>query len=135
MKSILIISSLLFASLCVQSQKVFDFNSTCIQSYQEITKLKIKSGKQLAERAKQQNQDNLIPLLLESDADFYMLILNENPSDYKLLYPIFQIRLDQLQEGPKSSPFYLYSQAILRIQRRVCIIKGKQKTISKFCPK
>ncbi len=123
MKSILLISSLLLVSFCVNSQKVFDFNSTCIQSYQEITKLKIKSGKQLAERAKQQNQENLIPLLLESNADFYILILNENPADYKLLYPIFQIRLNQLQEGPKSSPFYLYSQAIIRIQRAAISVK------------
>jgi len=123
MKSFLLICSLIFLSFCVNSQKVFEFSSTCIQSYQEITKLKIKLGKQLAEKARQQNQENLIPLLLESYCDFYILFFNENPADYQLLYPIFENRLDQLQEGPKSSPFYLYFQAIIRIQRAAVSVK------------
>ncbi len=123
MKSFLLICTLVLFSFCVKSQKVFEFNTTCIQSYQEITKLKIKLGKQLAEKARLQNRENLIPLLLDSYADFYILFLNENPTDYELLYPIFQNRLDQLQEGPKSSPFYLYSLAILRIQRAAISVK------------
>lgn len=123
MKSFIIISTLLLVSFCAKTQKVFDFNNTCIQSYQEITKLKIKSGKQLAEKAKLQNQENLIPLLLDSYADFYILFFNENPADYEQLYQIFQKRLNQLQEGPKTSPFYLYSQAILRIQRAAVSVK------------
>ena len=123
MKPFLLVCSLLLISFCVKSQKVFEFNSTCIQSYQEITKLKIKFGKQLAEKAKQQNQENLIPLLLESYGDFYTLFFNENPSEYELLYPKFQERLNQLIDGPKSSPFYLYSQAILRIQRAGISVK------------
>jgi len=123
MKSFIIISALLLVSFCAKTQKVFDFNNTCIQSYQEITKLKIKSGKQLAEKAKLQNQENLIPLLLDSYADFYILFFNENPADYEQLYQIFQKRLNQLQEGPKTSPFYLYSQAILRIQRAAVSVK------------
>jgi len=123
MKSFILISALLLVSFCAKTQKVFDFNNTCIQSYQEITKLKIKSGKQLAEKAKLQNQENLIPLLLDSYADFYILFFNENPADYEQLYQIFQKRLNQLQEGPKTSPFYLYSQAILRIQRAAVSVK------------
>lgn len=123
MKSFLFICSLILTSFCAKSQKVFEFNNTCIQSYQEITRLKIKSGKKFAEKARFQNQENLIPLLLESYADFYVLFLNEHPADYELLYPMFQSRLDLLQEGPKSSPFYLYSLAIVRIQRATISVK------------
>jgi len=123
MKSLVLIYSLLLVSFCVNSQKVFEFNNTCIQSYQEITKLKIKLGNQITEKARKQNQENLIPLMLDSYSDFYILFLNENPADYELLYPLFQNRLNQLQEGPKSSPFYLYSQAILRIQRAAISVK------------
>lgn len=113
---------MLIAVTCI-GQKVFDFNTTCILGYQEISKLKIKSGIQFIDKAKQQNPQNLIPILLESYSDFYTLFLNEDPTDYETLYPHFQQRIDQLQEGPKSSPFYLYSQAILRIQRAGVSVK------------
>lgn len=123
MKLLLLVCALLLISFCAKTQNVFEFDNTCIQSYVEINKLKIKSGKQLAEKAKQQNRENLIPILLESYADFYILFLNESAEDYEILYPKFQTRLNQLQDGPKSSPFYLYSQAILKIQRAAVSIK------------
>ena len=65
----------------VHAQKVYDFNSTCQQAYQEITKLKMNSGLALLEKAKQQNPDNLIPVFLESYIDFYTLLFNEEPKD------------------------------------------------------
>lgn len=123
MKSLIIICSLFLTQFCANAQKIFEFNATCVQSYQEITKLKIKSGKQIAEKAKQENKENLIPLLLESYGDFYTLFFNENPEEYELLYPKFQERINELLEGPKSSPFYLYSQAIIRIQRAGISVK------------
>ncbi len=114
---------LIFFSFCGRAQKVFDFNAICIQSYQEVSKLKIKPGYILAEKAKLQNQNNLIPLIIESYADFYTLFLNENSSDYDLMYPIFQERINSLEEGPKSSPFYLFSLATIRLHRACVSVK------------
>ncbi len=123
MKSTLLLLSFVFFTFCASSQKVFDFNATCVQSFQEITKLKIKPGKILAQKALQLNQDNLIPVLLESYADFYVLFLNENPADYESLFPQFQERLNSIEDGPKSSPFYLFSLAIIRLQRASVSVK------------
>ena len=123
MKPILSILAFWGFTFCAHSQKAYDFNTTCIQAFQEIDKLKIKQGKLLAEKAKQLNQDNLIPLLLESYADFYLLFYNENAEDYNRLYPKFQERLNSLEEGPKNSPFYLFSLAIVRLQRSIVSIK------------
>ncbi len=123
MKSNLLLLSFVFFTFCASSQKVFDFNATCVQSFQEITKLKIKTGKILAQKAIQLNQDNLIPTFVESYADFYTLFLNENPADYDLLFPIFQERLISIEEGPKSSPFYLFSLAMIRLQRASVSVK------------
>lgn len=123
MKSNLLLLSFVFFSFCASSQKVFDFNATCIQSFQETTKLKIKPGKILAQKAIQLNQDNLIPILIESYADFYTLFLNENPAEYDLLYPLFQERLNSIEEGPRSSPFYLFSLAMIRLHRASVSVK------------
>ena len=123
MKSIVMLCCGMLIGICGFTQKSFEFNSTCVQAYQDITKLKLKTGHQFIEKAKQQNPNNLIPLLLESYSDFYTLFLNENPADYEAMYPVFQQRLNQLQEGSTSSPFYLYSQAIVRIHRAGVSVK------------
>ncbi len=105
------------------AQKVYDFNSLCQQAYQDITKLKIVSGLALVEKAKQQNPDNLIPILLESYADFYVLFLNEDPKDFQIKYPKFSDRLEVLEDGPKNSPFYLYCLSMVKMHEAGSAIK------------
>jgi tetratricopeptide (TPR) repeat protein len=122
-KRLMAIGILLFVFAVSPAQKVYDFNSTCQQAYQEITKLKISSGMALVEKARQQNPDNLIPLLLESYIDFYVLFLNEDPKDFQTRYPRFSERLTLLEEGPKSSPFYNYCLSTVRIHRAGAAIK------------
>jgi hypothetical protein len=107
----------------VHAQKVYEFNSTCQQAYQEITKLKIASGLALVEKARQQNPDNLIPELLESYADFYILFLNEDPKEYQVRYPKFLERINLLETGPKSSPFYYYCLSMVRVHKAASAIK------------
>ena len=123
MKHFVAIFFLMGSCMMGQAQKVYEFNSTCQQAYQEITKLKINSGMALIEKAKQQNPDNLIPLLLESYIDFYILFLNEDSKDYQTRYPKFSERLDQLQQGPKSSPFYYYCLSTVRVHKAASAIK------------
>jgi hypothetical protein len=120
-------SFILFVSLlcCVvaRSQKVFEFNSTCQQAYQELTKLKINNGLALVQKAREQNPDNLIPELLESYADFYVLFLNEDPKEYAVRYPKFLERIKLIENGPKSSPFYLYCLSMVRVHKAASAIK------------
>jgi len=58
-----------FVSVIAFSQKVFEFTNTCQAAYNEITKLKIDTGKQLIEQARKENPDNLIPELLDGYID------------------------------------------------------------------
>ncbi|MBX9733549.1 MAG: tetratricopeptide repeat protein [Chitinophagaceae bacterium] len=106
-----------------QAQKKFDFNPECVQAYQEVSKLKIKPGKILVEKLLQQQPNNLVPVLIKDYIDFYTLFLNEDPAYYEEHFPDFQDRLEQVQSGPKDSPFYLYSQALIRIHRAGVSIK------------
>ncbi|SJZ72491.1 tetratricopeptide repeat protein [Sediminibacterium ginsengisoli] len=122
-KVLLSIAAVCFSFAVVKAEKVFEFNSTCQQAYQELTKLKINSGIALAEKARQQNPDNLIPLLLESYADFYVLFFNEDPAEYAVRYPKFLQRIEAVQEGPKTSPFYNFCVASMRVHKAATAIK------------
>ncbi len=42
----------------IGAQKVYDFNATCIQAYQEVNKLKIAPATALIAKAKEQNPQN-----------------------------------------------------------------------------
>ena len=123
MKQVAVFLFLMICYFTGSAQKVYEFNSTCQQAYQEITKLKMASGLALIEKAKQQNPDNLIPVLLESYIDFYVLFLNEDPKDYATRYPKFSERLNQLEQGPKSSPFYLYCLSMVKVHQAGSSIK------------
>lgn len=118
-------SLLLVLLICASAsaQKVFDFNPTCQQAYQEITRLKINSGQNLINQARQQNPNNLIPHLLEGYIDFFVLFFNEDAAEYKKRKSNFSTRLDAFEEGPEKSPFYNYCRAITYIQRAAVEIK------------
>lgn len=124
MRKILIIGIIFLSIFNIGwAQKNFDFNAACFQAYQDITKLKTKSAQPQIQKLQLQQPDNLIPVLLENYIDFYTLFLNEDPADYKRLLLNFQERLDIVEQGNKNSPFYLYSLAVIRMQRAAVQIK------------
>ena len=122
-----ILSILLFISVNAFSQKVFDFNATCQQAYNEITKLKLSSGQKLVAKARQENPDNLIPDFLSSYIDFFILFFNEDPVQLKLRQPNFSLYLKKMEEGPKTSPFYNYCRSAVYIQKACVEIKFGQR--------
>ena len=71
----LVFCSGLFFANNICAQKVYDFNATCIQAYQEVNKLKIAPATALIAKAKEQNPQNLVPVLLDAYTDFYVLFL------------------------------------------------------------
>ncbi|HWB25283.1 MAG TPA: tetratricopeptide repeat protein [Chitinophagaceae bacterium] len=109
--------------MSVHAQKVFDFDATCQRAYHEIICLKLNSGQQIINLARQQNPNNLIPELLESYIDFYELFFNEDPAEYKNRKDDFDKYLDKLEEGPDSSPFYNYTRATVLLQKACVQIK------------
>lgn len=123
MKQLISLSYFLFLSLLSNGQKVYDFNVTCQQAYQEITKLRLDNGAVLIEKAKQQNPNNLIPIVLESYIDFYVLFFNEDPADFKTRYPNFSDRISQLEKGPSQSPFYNFCLSSVRVHKAASAIK------------
>ena len=119
------IAFLLFilATTTSQAEKVYEFNSTCQQAYQEIQKLKINNGIALIEKAKQQNPDNLIPFYLENYIDLVYLFFNEDAEEYIIRKPKIEQRIKLLEQGPQSSPFYRYCLSMVYVQKAFIEIK------------
>ena len=103
--------------------KVYDFSITCQQAYHEINCLKLNAGQQWINKARQENPDNLIPELLQSYIDFYILFFNEDPEEYKARKSHFDDYFDKLDEGPEASPFYYYCRATVLMQKACVQIK------------
>ncbi len=112
---------------CVHAQQVYDFNATCQQAYRDITSLKLNSGQQLVNTAKQQNAGNLIPDLLQGYIDFFILFFNEDPSDYKTLKPRIEDRISSLENGNEKSPYYKYCLSVAYLQKAMVAIKFNER--------
>lgn len=123
-KHFFIVGFIFLTAGILQAQPVFEFNSTCQQAFQEITRLKVNSGSRLVQKARQQNPQNLIPELLENYIDFYSLFLNEDPGQLKTARVKMEQRLTRIKSGPSSSPFYLYCQGMIYLQRAAALIKA-----------
>lgn len=123
MKKLLFFILLLFCLNIAHAEKVYEFNSLCQQAYKEITQLKLHNGLVLIEKAKQQNPDNLIPLVLESYIDFFVLFLNEDPAEYKIRLPKIDERTAVLKQGPQSSPFYGFCLSAVYLHKAIIAIK------------
>lgn len=98
------------------ANKVFDFNSDCQRAYQLIIQWKLKEGARMLGEEKRLHPDNLIPDLLENYIDFFTLFFNEDPEDYRRLSGNLEKRLARMNEGPSSSPYWLFCKAVLHFQ-------------------
>lgn len=117
---------------CARAEKVYDFNATCQQAYHDITSLKLTSGQQLVNQAKQQNGDNLVPDLLQGYIDFFVLFFNEDPNEYKARKPGMDDRISRFAEGPDSSPYYNYCLSVGYLQKAMVAIKFNEKFAAFF---
>ena len=113
----------LLTSLFVRGQKHFDFNTGCRQAYQEIIRLKLDAGQVILDNEKKKDPDNLIPYFLENYIDFFVLFFNEDPSEYKARKGNLDKRIEWMNEGPESSPFYLFTKSLIHFQWAAVKIK------------
>ncbi|MBA4166875.1 MAG: hypothetical protein H0X41_04930, partial [Chitinophagaceae bacterium] len=107
---------LLLLPLFSSAEKNFDFNDNCRAAYNEIIQLKLNNGQQLIDREKLSHPDNLIPVFLENYIDFFTLFFNEDPAQYNLKRKLMDQRLDLIDQGPTSSPFFLFTKSAINFQ-------------------
>jgi len=114
---------LLLLPFFVASQKHFDFSMPCQDAYREIIQLRLDAGQKILDGEKKKDPDNLMPLFLENYIDFFVLFFNEDPSEYQARKGMLEKRIAWMNEGPESSPFYLFTHSVIHFQWAAIKIK------------
>ena len=130
MKIAFLFCGLLLFTVNAGAKKYYGFDPASRQAYHDILSLKIGSGQQLVDEAKQQNPDNLIPDLLQSYIDFFDLFFNEDPAVYKAKKGDMEDRIDRLKQGDKTSPYYNYCISVAYLQKAIVAIKFNERFTS-----
>jgi hypothetical protein len=114
---------LLLLPFFVAGQKHFDFSMPCQDAYREIIQLRLDAGQKILDDEKKKDPDNLMPLFLENYIDFFVLFFNEDPAEYQARKGMLEKRIAWMNEGPESSPFYLFTHSVIHFQWAAIKIK------------
>lgn len=117
------ISLITFLPNAGSAQKFFDFSDSCRKAYQEIIRLRLTSGQKILDGEKKNHPDNLIPYFLENYIDFFVLYFNEDPLEYQARKENLDKRIRRMNQGPPSSPYFLFTKAVIHFQWAAVKIK------------
>ena len=103
----------------------FNLSPRAKDAYQKIFNLRFTAARATLDQMKRQEPENLLALLLENYLDFFTILANDNKAEFKRLAKNMEPRLARLARGDRKSPWFLYSQAEIRLQW--AILRGKYK--------
>ena len=104
----LFISSSVFAS--------FQMNENMKKTYTHIINLEFDQANELLRSEKKDNPTNKIIILQENYIDFLTIIIGEDEAFFTAAKDKKSDRINFLQTGDESSPYYLYAQAEVHLQ-------------------
>jgi len=150
-KILLLSWAFLFSSFSLLAQ--FHYSPDCQKAYESIMNLHFAEARQLIANEKTSDPSNLVPVYLENYIDFLTLFIGEERRQYDRIKPLFLTRIEALEEGYKSSPFYNfclgeanlqlasvqmkfgdYTQAALRIRKAHHYFTENEKNFPDFIP-
>ena len=112
--------------------KQFDLGPELLVAYDKVLNLEFEEATGLIEKYKKQHPNNVMPYFIENYIDLFTLFIGESTADFDRLLPNKEMRLDKLKQGTQDSPYYLYSQAELRLQWAMARIKFKGQYANAF---
>ncbi|MCC6279247.1 MAG: hypothetical protein IT262_01505 [Saprospiraceae bacterium] len=107
----------------LQAGKYFDFSPTAKTAYQHALSLRLKESRVLIDQMKRNEPDNLMAVYVENYLDFVTVFANDNETEYRRLSKNMDSRLDKISRGDRQSPYYLYTQAEIRLQWAILRIR------------
>lgn len=96
--------------------KYFDFSLSARDAYRKVTSLRFAEARTVLDAMQRSEPDNLMAVYLENYLDFFTVFVNDNKAEYQRLAKNMEPRLDKIARGPSNSPWYLYTQAEIRLQ-------------------
>lgn len=109
-------SCIFFWLTVTTAQARFEFTSEARIAYEQTLSLRFDIARNTLATLKSKDPDNLIAYHIENYIDFLNLYLNQNPEEYNRLRKNEDLRLQKIQQGDAQSPYYLYTQADVRLQ-------------------
>ena len=108
--------SILTFALPLRAAKYFAFTPIARQAYDHATSLRFGEAYAAMAQMKLEDPNNLIVLHIENYIDFFTLYIEEDEATYRQLKKNRDQRLDKVKAGDRSSPYYLFVQADIRLQ-------------------
>jgi len=114
-----------FTNTAISAGK-FEFTPKARKAYQKAINLRFDEARHLLYQLRYEEPDNLIAFHIENYIDFFTIFINEDKEEFKRLAKNKDYRLKQLKKGDKNSPYYLYTQAELRLQWALARLKFEE---------
>lgn len=119
---------LLFLVLYTLSQvnglaQSFKMSEKCQQAYKHFMAMRVIEGRNLLQEEIKANPKNILPFVLINYEDFISLVFNEDPEAYKQKKVLKDKRLKILEDSDHTSPYYLFSKALIHFQWSMIQIK------------
>ena len=103
--------------------KYFDFTPSAKSAYQNALSLRLVEARASLDKMKRDEPDNLMAVYLENYIDFVTVFAHDVESEYRSLSKNMDKRLDKISRGDRRSPYYLYTQAEIRLQWAILRIR------------
>ncbi|MCB9307306.1 MAG: tetratricopeptide repeat protein [Lewinellaceae bacterium] len=94
----------------------FAFSTVTKEAYQKTVSLRFGEARSTLDLLKRQEPGNLMAPFVENYLDFLTIFINDDKSEYQRLAKNMEKRLEKIARGPSNSPWYLYTQAEIRLQ-------------------
>ncbi len=117
---------LLLFSGNLQADSYFEFTPKAEAAYDKAMSLRFDEARRLLYQIRYEEPDNQIVHLIENYIDFFSIFINENKQEFKQLAKNKDYRLLQIRDGDQDSPYYLYSQAEIRLQWALARLKFEE---------
>lgn len=115
MQKYIIALSLVFYACSGWSAHYFEMTPKVKQAYQLAMSLRIDEAKELLAEEQSSHPDNLSIDLVADYCDFFTVFIKEEEEVFQQLYANKEKRLDRITTQKVNSPYYLYSQANIRL--------------------
>ncbi len=103
--------------------KYFDVSYLARDAYQKSLSLRFDEARITLEQMKRAEPDNLMAIFFENYVDFLTIFIDDDEAAYNKKVKIMDARIVKMSRGDHSSPYYLYTQAEIRLQS--AILRGR----------
>ena len=104
----------------------FTLSPAIEQAYQKALSLRFSEAEYDLYRIKQEDPNNLMVHFVENYIDIIKVFLNENKAEFKRLQKNKDYRLNAIRQGNDNSPYYLFTQAEIKLQWALVRIKFEE---------